>query len=100
MARSINIDKTELVVTFLAGKRYKVLNLSYEDIQRIQFDPIEIRKLFKKIPAEKISIFSSKTQDPIVITKTKDDAKVWDEYKKKLPDFAERHHVTFTDNTA
>lgn len=98
MARQqIMFDKTEIVAGFPAGKRYQVLNLSYDDIQRIQFDPAEERKLFKKVPSEKITIITGKHAQPIVYGKLKH-AQFWDMYKQKLQEFAERNHITFVSN--
>ena len=95
--QQIMFDKTEIVAGFPAGKRYKVLNLSYDDIQRIQFDACEERKLLKKIPSEKITIITGKHGQPIEYTKTKH-SQHWDMYKQKLADFAKRNHITFVDN--
>ena len=99
MARQqIMFDKTEIVAGFPAGKRYQVLNLSYDDIQRIQFDRIQERKLWKKVPSEKITIVTGKYGQPIVYTKLKHQEH-WSMYKEKLAEFAERNHITFADNT-
>ena len=96
--RHILFDKTELVVIFPEGKSYKVLNLQYSDIQRIQIDPLEERKFLSKVPSEKISIVTGKRREPIVYTKLKE-KQYWEEYKEKLAAFAQAHSITFRDNT-
>jgi hypothetical protein len=96
--RQITFDKTELVLGFPAGKKYIVLNVSYEDIQRVQFDPITEMKLFRRIPSEKITIITSKRAQPIAYTKLKNE-KFWDDYRTGFVKFAENNHITFADNT-
>ena len=96
--RQITFDKTELVLGFPAGKKYVVLNVSYENIQRIQFDPITELKLFRKIPSEKITIITSKREQPIAYTKLKNE-KFWDDYKSGFEKVAGSNHITFADNT-
>ena len=99
MARKqINFDKTEVVVGFPAGKRFLVLNLSYQDIQRLQFDTIRELSFFRKIPSEKLTIVTGKRPQPIVYTKKKQKA-FWDEYKARFTKFAKDNHITFVDNT-
>lgn len=97
--RQITFDKTEMVVGFTAGKKYLVLNLSYEDIQRIQFDTVTEMRFFKKVPSEKITIVTGKREQPIAYTKLKNE-KFWDEYLAGFKKFAEGNHITFVDNTA
>ncbi|MBT3272379.1 MAG: hypothetical protein HN368_04430 [Spirochaetales bacterium] len=96
--RQINFDKTEIVVGFAAGKKYQVLNLSYADIQRIQFDSCTEMKLFRKVPSEKITIQTGKRSEPIVYTKLKNEP-FWEEYKKGFTKFAENNNITFADNS-
>lgn len=96
--RQVNFDKTEIVAGFAAGKKYVVLNLSYEDIQRIQFDEITEMKLFRRIPSEKITIITSKRGEPIVYTKAKNE-KFWDDYRAGFKKFAKSNNITFADNT-
>ena len=97
--RAISFDRTEIVVAFLDGNQYKLLNLEYSDIQRIQFDSIMERKfIFKKIPSEKITITTGKREKPIVYTK-KNSGMYWDDYKTGLAKFAKNNHITFSDET-
>ena len=96
--RKMNFDKTEIVIGFDGGKRFEIINLPYSDIQRIQFDKVVERKLFKKVPSEKISIFTGKRAGPIVYTML-DNKQFWDEYKTGLAKFATNNHLTFEDNT-
>ena len=98
MARQqILFDKTEIVAIVLTGNRPLVLNLEYRDISRIQFDRCEERRLLRKVPSEKITIMTSKHEQPVTYTKLKHTG-FWDMYKEKLASFAERNHVTFVNN--
>ena len=98
MARRINFDKTEIVVGFPAGKRFVVLNLSYQDIVRIQIDPTKEMGFLRKVPSEKLTIVTGKRPQPIVYTKKKEKA-YWDEYKSRFTKFAKDNNITFVDNT-
>ncbi len=90
-------DKTEIVVMFMAGNKFQTANLQYSDIQRIQFDPLQERKLFSKVQSEKITLVTGKRPEPIVYTMLKEKAH-WGEYKEKLQKFAERNTITFVNN--
>ncbi len=96
--RHINFDKTEIVLGFAAGKKYHVLNLSYADVQRIQFDTCTESKLFRKLPSEKITVQTGKYGEPITYTKLKHEP-YWEEYKKGFSKFAAGNTITFVDNT-
>ena len=93
----INFDKTELVLGFPAGKKYIVLNLTYEDIQRIQFDQITEMRFFRKLPSERITVVTSKRPEPVIYTKLKNE-KFWDDYLAGFTKFATANHITFVDN--
>ena len=94
----ITFDKTEIVLGFLAGNKFQVLNLNYSDIQRIQFDQIVERRFLKRVPSEQISVVTAKRMEPIVYTKLKSE-KFWDTYKTGFAKFANNNHITFADNT-
>ena len=94
----MNIDKTEIVLGFTSGKKFEVLNLTYQDIQRIQFDAMNESKLWKKIPSEKITIVTAKRPEPIVYTML-DNKSFWSYYKSGLAKFATNNNITFVDNT-
>ena len=97
-ARHLVCDKTEIIVSIALKNKYKILNLTYEDVVRIQFDEIAERKMvFQKVPSEKITIVTGKHNAPIVYTKMKE-KKFWDEYKKGLEKFATSNNITFVDN--
>ena len=92
--RRVFFDKTEVVCGFLAGKRYRTVNLSYDDIQRIQFSSIFERSFFRKIPSEQISVVTGKAPTPIVYKKSENKS-YWDEYKRGFTKFAEQNSITF-----
>ena len=96
--RQINFDKTEVVVGFPAGRRFVVLNLSYQDIQRIQFDETREFSFFRKVPSEKLTIVTGKRPQPIVYTK-KNQKQFWSDYKEKFTKFAKDNNITFADYT-
>ncbi len=96
--RQITFDKTEIVLGFPAGKRFVVLNVSYDNIQRIQFDSIMELKLLRRVASEKITITTSKREQPIAYTKLKHE-KFWDDYKSGFATFSKNNHITFADNT-
>ena len=95
--RRINFDKTEIVAGFLAGKRFKVLNLAYSDIQRIQFDACMERRLLSRKPSEKITIVTGKSETPIVYSML-ENRRFWEEYKAGFEKFADNNHITFKNN--
>ena len=97
--RRINCDKTEIIVMVEGRKRVRMLNLTYEQITRIQFDKFEERRfLFFKVPSEKITIVTGKRNEPIVYTKIKE-KKYFDQYKEELRKFVKDNSVSFVDNT-
>ena len=95
--RVINFDKTEIVLIVQGLRKYKVLNLAYSDIQRVQIDPLPSSHLFKKVDSEKITIITSRYPEPVVYTKRKH-RKYWEAYKTGLAKFAASNHITLVDN--
>ncbi|NMA94560.1 MAG: hypothetical protein GX974_00795 [Clostridiales bacterium] len=95
--KRILCDKTELVLTVVGKKRVSIVNLTYEQIVSIRFEPFKEFRFFRKVPSERISITTSKLGSPIVYTKYKE-KKYFEEYKKELRKFAEDNRVTFYDD--
>lgn len=96
--RHILCDQTEIILAVPLKNKYKHLNLTYEDISRIQFDACTERKLlFKTVPSEKITIMTGKHPGPVVFTR-ENEKKFWDEYKTNLTKFAKDNNITFADN--
>ena len=95
--RHVFFDKTELVLSFPDGKKFKTLNLNYGQITRIQFDKCMEFRFFRKVPSEKISISTPKRGAPIVYTKLKEKA-FFDEYKRDFEAFAKNNRITFQNN--
>mgnify|MGYP007002412265 CR=1 FL=1 len=96
--KNMYFDKTEMVVMVPAGKKIINLNLSYDQISRIQIDPCTEISFFRKVPSEKITIITSKHANPIVFTKCKN-KKFYEEYKAGITKFASDNRVTFSNNT-
>jgi hypothetical protein len=94
--RHILADKTELVLNVEGKKKFEMVNLTYDQIVRIQFDKIKEYKLFFKVDSEAITIVSSK-RGPIVFKKSKEKS-FFEEYKKVLEQFCKNNNVTFTNN--
>ena len=94
----MNIDKTEIVLGVTAGKKFQIFNLTYQDIQRIQFDATTERRLWKKVPSEKITIVTAKRAEPIVYTMLENKV-YWTDYKNGLAKFAANNQITFVDTS-
>ena len=95
--KSILTDKIEIVLMVPDDKGVKPLNLTYDQISRIQFDPCTEFRFFKRVPSEKITITTGKYSKPIVYTKLKH-KKYFEEYKKSLEEFAADNRVTLVNN--
>ena len=94
----IYFDKTEIAVSFFSGKKSVTKNLSYDHIQRIQFDKCREFSFFRFVDSEKITITNSQTKEPLVYTR-KNEKKFFDEYKQELKTFAKANSITLQDNT-
>ncbi len=97
--KRVYFDKTEVICSFVAGKQYRSINLTYDTIQRIQIEPINERSFFRSIPSEQITIVTGRTPQPIVY-KRKANTQYWDEYKQGFTKFAQHNSITFVDKTA
>ncbi len=95
--KSIQADKTELVLMVEGKKKYEVLNVTFDQITRIQIRPTEVFSFFKKVPSEEIVIVTRKKSEPLVYKKHKE-KKFFDEYKRELEEFAKNNRVTFINN--
>lgn len=92
--RSIQADKTELVLIVKGKKKYEVMNVTYDQIIRIQIRSYIRMGFFKKLPSEEIVIVTRKRSEPLVYKKHKE-KKYFDEYKSTLEEFAKHNKVTF-----
>ena len=90
-------DKTEVVLTVLGKNKAQIINLTYDQIVSIRFEPCREFRFFRRVPSERIVITTSKGEQPIIYTKVKE-KKFFDEYKKDLKEFAENNRITFYDN--
>jgi len=94
--RHILVDKTELVLNVEGKKKFEVVNLTYDQIVRVQFDKIKDRFLFLQNDSEAITIVSSK-RGSIIFKKSKEKS-FFEDYKKGLEKFCKDNNVTFTNN--
>jgi hypothetical protein len=92
--RHIICDKTEVILNYLDDKKYKVINLTYDQITRISFEACKEFSLFHWVPSEKITIVTKKVENSIVYTKLKH-KNLFEEYKKELARFAKDNRITF-----
>ncbi len=99
MARKhIFCEKTELVLIIIAGNGAFPMNLTYDQIVRIQFEPCTERKfLFFKVPSQKIVIVTRKNERPVEYFYSKE-KQFFEEYKMELEKFARNNRVSFTNN--
>lgn len=99
MARKhIFCEKTELVLIILMGNGAFSMNLTYDQIVRIQFEPCTERKfLFFKSPSEKIVFVTRKNERPVEFLKSKE-KEFFEEYKVELEKFAKNNRISFTNN--
>ena len=87
-------DKTELVLVVLEKKKAVTLNVRYDEIQSIRFQPCKEFKFLSKVDSEKIVIATSKYPKPVVYTKRKE-KKYFEKYKTELEKFAKNNNITF-----
>ncbi|WP_105615440.1 hypothetical protein [Vallitalea okinawensis] len=95
--RRILLDKTELVLIVAGKKEVKTLNLTYEDIQAIIFEPCREFRYFNVVSSERIVINTSQSSHPILYPKLKN-KKYFEEYKQGLTRFAISNRITFHNN--
>jgi hypothetical protein len=101
--RKLICDKTEILgvayhkaeVRGMPKKKLTRFSLIYDQIKSICVEECVERKLFKKIPSERILIYDRKDPDPYEIRKL-EDKEFFEEYKKELKEFAERNRVKIT----
>ena len=95
MARKrIVVDRESVVLYMGMTKDDQVYTLSSSDIQRIQIDECREFSWFRRVPSEKITIFTSKASRSFAFTKGKN-REYYEEYKKSLAEFAKKNYVTF-----
>lgn len=90
----IMVDKTEIVIAVEGKKRWTSHNLTYDEINRIQFGTDQVRKLLKKVPVRSIRIFSSRLAQPAVYLENRHPVHFAD-YMKKLEKFAKDNRISF-----
>src|SRR5690242_14720686 len=94
--RHIMVDKTEIVLMVAGKKKYEIVNLSYDQIVRVQFDKCKETRFFWRVESESITIITSKR--PPIVYKKFQEKNFFDEYKNSLEKFCKDNHITFTNN--
>ncbi len=72
--------------------------ITKDSITSIQYDKMTVRKLFKKVDSEVITIVSKLRFEPFTVYKY-DEPKYYEEYKEAIRAFAKKNMLTLRDNT-
>ncbi len=96
--RLISCSKDWTVLKIIGPGKNNSFHLNYFDIDSIQFDKTYIEKLFRKIPTERIRIFTKSSKDPLEFTRYRN-AKYFDEYKQELIKFSKDNKIRLNDYT-
>lgn len=89
-------DKTEIVVIDISGKIPKGINLSYDKILRITFNPC-VEGFFKK-PSQKIIIDVNGRPAPFEFYRKQEGEQRFDNYIDMLTTFANDNNITLINN--
>ena len=73
------------------------ISLTYDKVISVSFDRCEERKLFKKVPSEKISLRVRGMEEPIEYYKLREGAN-FESYKRDFEKFAKDNRITFYNN--
>jgi hypothetical protein len=96
--RNIICDRTEIILVDTDKKSAESYNFTSEQVSRIEIDKHEEVSWFKKIPSEKIAVYTRKRAEPFVYVRGKN-KQYFDEYKRELEKFAREHRIIFNDLT-
>ena len=94
--RVLSVDKTEIILIDLHTKRGQ-MNITQDQVAGITLEKTEIRKLFKKVTCEKLTINIRKIH-PAPYLLEGECAEHWAEYKQKLEGFCKENRLPFTNN--
>jgi hypothetical protein len=90
--KALVCDKTEIIAVGYRDKKPEVASLSFDKIQRIQIEKYVERKFLRKIPSERILIYTKNSTDPLIISKFKN-KDYFEEYKLELTSFAKNNRI-------
>lgn len=101
--RKIEFDTTEVVLATVfqdefGKKTPKILNLPYDQFQKISFVPCEERKLFRLVASEKIVLKLKKYAQPIEYS-FKENKEFYEDYKRGFRQFAMENRIELIDDT-
>lgn len=91
-------DKTEVMLTIVGKNRVSVLNVTYDKLITVQFEPIKEFKFFRMVPSEQIKIKCSGREQPVIYKRSKE-KKYFDAYKAGFRKFCKENRITFYDYT-
>ena len=94
--RTLSVDKTEIILIDLHTKRGQ-MNITQDQVAGMVLESVEIRKLFKKVKTEKITINIRKIH-PAPYVLESESAEHWAEYKAALENFCKENRLSFTNN--
>lgn len=94
----LTCDKTEINAVYSNPKGDLArISLTYDKIVSISFDKCEERKLFKKLPSEKITLRVRGLGEPIEYYKLRE-GEYFESYKRDFEKFARDNRITFYNN--
>lgn len=94
--RILSVDKTEIILIDLHTKRGQ-MNITQDQVAGITLEKAEVRKLFKKVTCEKITINIRKIH-PAPYLLQSECGEHWVEYKTNLERFCKENRLPFTNN--
>jgi len=75
-----------------------IMNLTYDQISKISFEPCIEKKMFKSIPSEKIVLKLKKMVQPVEYPKM-ENKEFYEEYKEGFREFAKQNRIELLDET-
>lgn len=94
--RVLSVDKTEIIYIDLHTKRGQ-MNITQDQVAGITLEKAEVRKLFKKLTCEKLTINIRKIH-PAPYLLQSECGEHWEEYKTALEAFCKENRLSFTNN--
>lgn len=95
---TVTFDRTELVIEHETKNRYETLNISYNQIIRIDFEKYVYKRLFKKEESERIILLIRGREEPLILTKRMC-GQNFNEIKSGMKAFAKENKLTMFDKS-
>lgn len=90
--RNVLCDKNEINIKQKTRNGYEFLNLNKDHIMQICFEKCTVKKLFRKVPTDKIEIAATGREMPIVFYRL-EEGEHFDEYVTRLTEFARLNRI-------